>query len=112
MQKNSLRATLFVACGALAAGCAKQAPAEPTERVSGVCDGERLLVVRNNTGYTMDIVESRIGSGARVVIASVGPGRHEIAIRNAYSYSARPGPDVRVGLARSANDVMLDYQCR
>lgn len=49
------------------------------------------MVVRNNTGGEVEIVESRRGSGARTVIAYVRAGVQEIPIRNdyEYAYSAR-----------------------
>lgn len=55
------------------------------------CPERRVLVVRNNTGGEVEIVESRTGSGARTVIAYVRAGVQEIPIRNdyEYAYSAR-----------------------
>ena len=107
-----LHAPVWLACTAFALACARQAPAPPTDTETSVCQGTRMLVVRNNTGHSMDIVESRIGSGARDVVATVGPGRHEMTIRNGYSYHARPSPGVRLGPARSRQDVTLDHVCR
>lgn len=53
------------------------------------CTGTPILVVRNDSGTSVEIVESRRGSVS--VISTVGPGRHHLEIRPeaAYSYSAR-----------------------
>jgi hypothetical protein len=53
------------------------------------CSELPILVVRNDSGTSVDIVETRRGN--LNVIATVGPGRHELEIRReaAYSYSAR-----------------------
>jgi hypothetical protein len=53
------------------------------------CSGLPILVVRNDSGTSIEIVETRRGN--LNVIATVGPGRHELEIRReaAYSYLAR-----------------------
>lgn len=56
------------------------------------CAGRMVLVIGNNSGVEMEIVESRRGSGGRTVIAIVSSGGvREIPIRNdyEYDYSAR-----------------------
>jgi hypothetical protein len=67
------------------------ATAPQTEEPVQTCHGTMTLVVRNHTDSHVEVVESRSGSGSRTVIAIVGPGSHEVTIRNetGYHYSAR-----------------------
>jgi hypothetical protein len=72
----------------LLSGCAT---APKMEEPVQTCHGTVTLVVRNHTDSHVEVVESRSGSGSRTVIAIVGPGSHEVTIRNetGYYYSAR-----------------------
>jgi len=118
---RALIQTSLLAAAAVAAGCASsgvQPAAEPTSGV--VCEnGSAVLVVRNASGREVEIVESRIGSGGRVVVAIVGQGRHEVAIRNewVYAYAAKPAGDDRVMAATSMTrtrdrSVTLERDCK
>jgi hypothetical protein len=105
-----------------AAGCAT-AGASGAQRPGawGVCEtGEAVLVVRNNSGQTVEIVESSINSAARPVIASLTTGSHEVRVRNepGYSYTAQlVGPQGRTLAATSRprnrdRQVILERRCR
>jgi len=118
MTRALLRATPLLAAAALTAACAT-ASRSRTEPVA-VCDtGRAVLVVRNDSAREVEIVESRIGSGALVVVGLVPTGRQELPIRNepGYSYHARV-PGSRAVLASSSQrpfdsrSVTLERTCR
>lgn len=121
MYRALVHTSLFAAAGLITAGCASSGVQPAAEPASGVvCQtGSAVLVVRNASGREVEIVESRIGSGGRVVVAIVGQGRHEVAIRNewGYSYAAKPAGDDRVLAATSLTrtrdrSVTLERDCK
>ncbi|HEX6911734.1 MAG TPA: hypothetical protein VF142_15130 [Longimicrobium sp.] len=78
-----------------------------------------VLVVRNQSGGEVQIVETRIGSGGRTVVTTLGPGRHEVRIRNepGYAYAAERvggGATLAVTSRPRAGDraVTLERECR
>lgn len=121
MYRSLVPTSLFAAAALAAAGCASSRVQPAAESLSGVvCEtGSPVLVVRNASGREVEIVESRIGSGGRAVVAIVGQGRHEVAIRNewVYSYAAQPAGDDRVLAATSLTrtrdrSVTLERDCK
>ena len=81
--------------------------------------GNAVLIVRNESGGDVEIVETRIGSGGRTAIAVVGTGRHEVRIRNesAYAYHAQRvgGGTVLAATSRprmGEREVTLQRECR
>jgi len=57
------------------------------------CTGRYYLVVQNNSRWDAEIIQSSRDSGARNVIATLSPGRHEIDIprqSGLYYYARRP----------------------
>ncbi len=92
MNRNLFQFSLLLVAVLGASTCASQPKATEERTLGGQpCPERRVLVVRNNIGVDVEIVESRRGSGARTVIAYVGPGVQEVPIRNdyEYAYSAR-----------------------
>ncbi len=92
MNRNSFQNSLLIVVVLGSSACASQPKvAEEPAPVGQPCPERRVLVVRNNSGGEVEIVESRRGSGARTVVAYVRTGVQEISIRNdyEYAYSAR-----------------------
>lgn len=121
MRTASFKSAPLLASLVLAAGCASSrvqpAAAGP---VDYVCErGNPVLVVRNASGREVEIVETRIGSAGRAVIAVVGNGRHEVRIRNEsrFAYAAQPvgGGTVYAVTSRGRvreRTVLLEKACR
>lgn len=105
--------TLVLVAACVSAGSGGEQPA-PVER----CEGRAVLMVRNSTGGDIELHESR--NGARTLIAVLGPGVHEIDIRNesGYSYVARPIYDEDAYAAtsrpraRDRRNVAMSRECR
>lgn len=117
MNSPRLSIPLLLLAPILAAGCSPTPTAEPAPTATW-SDGHPVLVVRNNTGMDVEIVESRRLSSSLRVIAEVGPGQHrQVSIRGetGYHYSARP-----VGSKTSINgetngrtdQVLMTRECR
>ena len=88
MIRALFKAAPFFAAAVLAAACASAGgPAAQSSGRMPCAEGNAVIVVRNQTNAVVQIVESRIGSGLRSVIGEVGPGRHELRVRNDYSYA-------------------------
>lgn len=106
-------------------GCtaAKESP-EAADQPPPPCEGPAVLIVQNNSGREIEIVEVRRLSGGRHVVAVLGPGRHEISARpeREIGYAARAaegGPSLRVqrlnptGRTRvPLDDIKLTKVCR
>lgn len=93
MKPNRCHSPLLLVVFSGVSACTSQSkPVDDTPRNGQPCPERRVLMVRNNTGTEMEIVESRRGSGARTVIAYARSGVQEIPIKNdyEYAYSARP----------------------
>jgi hypothetical protein len=77
------------------------------------CQSGHAVLVVHNRGGSVDIVEGRTGSNARSVVALVGPGSHEVKIRNswAYHYFARRQSDGRIASGRNGS-VEIHRECR
>ena len=103
-------AALFAAC-ASSSGAGQPAPGPACEV------GTPVLIIRNDSGRDVEIVEAR-GGRAGSVIGIVSGGRHEILLRNlsGYSYHARPaggGRPVAYSHRSSAGStVSLERICR
>ena len=111
MIETSLQRSLLLLAVLCASACASQSKvAEERTPIGQPCPERRVLVVGNNYGVEVEIVESRRGSGARTVIAYAGPGVQEIPIRNdhEYSYSARPVGG-RTALAATSRPRVRDH---
>lgn len=115
---GSVLILLLVFYGASACS-SRPAPSSEGPRTGPPCPARRVLVVRNNLLVEVEIVESRTGSGSRMVIAYAPPGVQEFAIKNdyQYTYSARPveGGTTITSTSRSrARDraVSLSRECR
>ncbi|HEU0012945.1 MAG TPA: hypothetical protein VFQ45_04640 [Longimicrobium sp.] len=115
---RALRHTLPLLTLTLAAACAS-ASRTRTAYPAPCESGTAVLMVRNDSGRDVEIVESRIGSGALTVVAVIPTGRHEVKVRNesGYSYSARAvggGPIVAsTNLRRTTNRfVTFERECR
>jgi hypothetical protein len=62
-------------------GCAsKKKPPQP-RTLPEPCEGQAVLIIENDSGTDLDVMEARVGGGGRTVIATVGPGYHEVLIR-------------------------------
>lgn len=120
MHRSLIRTTPLLAAALLVNACAGATTGTRQPRSGVVCeDGRPVLIVRNDSGMTLQIVESRIGSGGRMVIREIGPGRHEIDVRNdwTYSYSAQRAGGGNTLAATSwrgqpDRSVTLDRECR
>lgn len=88
MIRALFKATPLFAAAVLTAACASAGgpPAQSDGQVP-CAQGDAVIVVRNQTNAVVQIVESRIGSGLRSIIGEVGPGRHELRVRNDYTYA-------------------------
>ncbi len=120
MYRMLVRATPLAAALVLSTACASagvQAGQAPSD---DYCQNSNaVLIVRNETGGDVQIVESRTGSGGRTVVTTLGPGRHEVRIRNEpdYAYSAERvggGETFAATSAPRAGDrsVVLERECR
>jgi hypothetical protein len=118
MQRSWLPRTLVLAAVMVAPACGRPSSNPPlTTQAARWCEETPVLIIHNNSGGDVEIRESR--SGARVVIAMLGAGRHEISIRgeSGYSYSAA---QVGGGTVLSATSrprvrdhaVTLERECR
>jgi|GEM_PF-6699994 len=120
MYRALFKATPLLAAIVLSTACASSNVRGGQREWSAPCStGDAVLIVRNDSGGEVEIVESRIGSGGRTAIAVVGSGRHELRIRNepTYSYHAQRvgGGAVLAGTSRpraSDRDVVLERECR
>lgn len=122
MHRSLLRTTPLLAAVALTTACATSTPppSGPSPVWGRVCNqGRPVLVVRNESPYSVQVVESRIGSGRRDVVAELGPGRHEVHVRNEPGYSYRVerlgGGAVRASTSRAslrAQAISLERECR
>lgn len=121
MHRTLFQTTALLSAAVLTTACAASSPAARQAQSGAVCQaGRPVLVVRNDSGMTLQIVESRIGSGGRQVVAEVGAGRTEVNIRNDYSYgySAEPsgGGQFLAGTTSRARvpdrAVSMERQCR
>lgn len=121
MHRSLFQTTTLLAAAVLTAACAASSPAAREARSGAVCDaGRPVLVIRNDSGMTLQIVESRIGSGGRQVVAEIGPGRTEVNVRNdwSYGYSAEPsgGGQTLAGTTSRARvperTVSMERECR
>lgn len=93
MHRVLIQTTALLAAAVLTAACAASPAGTRQPRSGAVCEeGRPVLVVRNDSGLTLQVVESRIGSGGRQVVAEIGSGRTEVNIRNdwSYGYNAEP----------------------
>ena len=115
MISRLLCGALLVAAPVLVFACAPYPPNTPVD----VCGVRTVLVVRNQSGGDIEIVESRRGSGGRTVIAIVGPGTSEVRIHSEpeYVYSARHvgGRTIITATSRSRvrdHAVTMSRECR
>lgn len=88
MLRARFEVSVLLAVAMVTAACASAGgPAAQSDGRVPCAQGDAVIVVRNQTNAVVQIVESRIGSGLRSVIGEVGPGRHELRVRNDYSYA-------------------------
>ena len=120
MHRILVQAAPLVAAIVFSSACAS-AGVQPgqAEQDDDCQNSNAVLVVRNETGGEVQIVESRIGSGGQTVVTTLGPGRHEVRIRNepGYSYSAQRvggGATLAATSRPRAGDraVTLERECR
>lgn len=111
-----MRSRTWLLFAVVLGACGPMKPAEP-EPVEVWCTGSPVLVVRNHTGYTLELVEYRRGSGGRTVIGMAGPGvsRHAIKPTSDYFYFTRRRPGaVSNGSETSSRyrqEVEFDREC-
>jgi hypothetical protein len=112
---RALHATLFAAV-LIAAGCAPASRTSPRITTPEACQPARVvLVVRNETGYDLDIMQHERRSGTTRLLTMVSVGRHEVDIPNdaMYSYSARHDGATVTGIPFAwRKDVTLEIECR
>jgi hypothetical protein len=103
----------------LLGGCASTKRLPPPRTVSEPCEGEAILIIENDAGFDLDVLEARSGRGGRTVIATVGPGYHEILVRREggyYYFTSRVQTGntvVSESMRASARDrVRLRRECR
>lgn len=115
-----VKATPLLAAVVLSNACAAAGAraAQPDGQVP-CAQGVPVIVVRNETGGDVQIVESRIGSGGRTPITVLSPGRHEVRVRNDYDYAyAAQRVDGGAVLAatsmsrQAASAVTIERECR
>jgi hypothetical protein len=82
------RSALLGAILLAGAGCAASAGARQPQTQED-CAGTAVLLVENQVGFAVDILETHRGTNATAMIAQVGPGSHEITIRSEAEYSYR-----------------------
>jgi len=111
--------TSWLVLVALGAGCASTKKPPTPRPVSEPCDGQAVLIVENDSGYQLDVVEAASIGGSRTVIASVGTGYHEVLIRREGGYyyftrRVRGGPtEASESMSASARDqVRIRRECR
>ena len=121
MQRSWLPRTLVLSAVMLAPACGQPSSNPPlATQPARWCEETPVLIVHNNSGGDVEIRESQSGgSGARVVIAMLGAGRHEISIRgeSGYAYSAAQvgGGTVLSSTSRPRvrdHAVTLERECR
>jgi hypothetical protein len=122
MIRTLFKAVPLLAAAVLTAACASAGGPAAQSNGRVPCEqGDAVIVVRNQTNAVIQIVESRIGSGLRSVIGEVGPGRHELRVRNDYSYAyAAQRVDGRGGVLAvtsrprrlAASAVRISRECR
>jgi hypothetical protein len=114
---------MFRSCAALlaaavtAVSCAPASYSRPLRvHAAESCQPKRaVLVVRNESGYDVDIMQHQRRTGATHLLALVRPGRHELNIPTdiPYTYTARRGgANVSNPPIPSQNPVTLDIECR
>jgi len=112
---------VLLLAGPLLTACASNKPLPESRGATyEPCDGVTVLVVVNRTDVEVEIVESRVGSGARTVIGTVSPGSREFVIRGepGYTYSSRRlnrGPTISAtsrSRVSEQNAVELRRECR
>lgn len=111
--------TVLLLSVALVTSCStSRAGGQPPDTMDWCEEGQGVLVVRNELGHDIEIIETRRGPAARVIVAVLPQGYHEVEIRTepGYSYSARALGDRRIvatQFRRSAGDsVILSRECR
>lgn len=88
MLRALVKSALLLAATVISTACASAGVRAAQDDGQVPCaQGEPVIVVRNETGGDVEIVESRIGSGGRTTITVLSPGRHEVRVRNDYSYA-------------------------
>ncbi|HSJ23502.1 MAG TPA: hypothetical protein VK929_02385 [Longimicrobiales bacterium] len=101
----------------VAAGCAAPASTAGTALADADCVGTSVIVVHNNTGHTVSVVEARRSVNATGQFAQVGPGTHEFTVRGEadYYYRVLPPRDVPIEEQRRimrGSAVRLTRECR
>jgi len=103
----------------LLGGCASTKKVPPPRTVAEPCEGQAILIVENDAGYGLDVLEARSGGGGRTVITTVGTGYHEILVRREggyYYFTRRAQTGITVvseSMRASARDrVRLRRECR
>jgi hypothetical protein len=88
MLRALFKASPLLAAAVLSNACASSGVRAADREGRVPCaQGDAVIVVRNETRADVEIVETRIGSGGRTSVAVLSPGRHEVRVRNDYSYS-------------------------
>ncbi len=103
----------------LLGGCASTKKLPPPRTVAEPCAGQAILIIENDAGYDLDVLEARSGGGGRTVIGTVGAGYHEILVRREggyYYFTRRTQTGTTVAsesMRASARDqVRLRRECR
>ena len=110
----------LVVLAVTALGCASSKPIPDGMAAYPDCQGRTMLAVHNHTGYEVEIVQTRIGSGAALVVATVGPGYRVLDVETGpeISYGSRMSPGGETISAtsrprvRDRRTVELRYICR
>ena len=118
MRHVPYRTLVLLPAAALLAACASSSGARQPAAGPACEVGTPVLVIRNDSGRDVEIVEQRAGRGAGSVIGILPGGRHEILLRNlrGYSYYARSaGGGALLASAhrsRAGSTVTLERICR
>jgi len=103
----------------LLVGCASTKKPPTSRPVSEPCPGQAVLIIENDSGYELDVLEARSTGGGRTVIATVGPGYHQVLIRpeGGYYYFTRRAQtrttETSESMRASASDrVRMRRECR
>ena len=110
-----LPATALLLLSASAACTAGRPGAErPASYPLATCDGQRVLVVDNQTGGPVDVVVAPVSTGTPQVLTSVRPGRQRVPLPEPVvrAYAEQNGQRVSGGRGRRrGNEVLLSYAC-
>ena len=98
------------------AGCARQSGAPRDEPIAAnpaaPCDGQRMIVIRNDTRGDVDVYVTPSSTGTPRFLASVRPGVHRVTLPEPVfrAYGQQNGRRVGAGRGREDN-VSFEFRC-